>query len=397
MNLSQKKQLPIQSYQKNGAIYYRFKIYLGVDPLTGKEKRTTRSGFKTLKEAELEYSRMQIQVADGTYFKNTVETYQDVYDLWVEQYKNTVEESTLLKTLSIFKNHILPAMGTYRISKITVEICQRHLNEWFKKLQSFRKVKAYASKIFDFAIKRNYVQSNPFNLVEMPKSLKRDFDSDEEEFENYYTADQLLTLLQCFEKEGNLKVTTLFRLLAYSGMHKGEALALQWKDINFKDNEIRINKAIARGTTNNLYVKGTKNGVNRTIAMDETTMQMLQAWKKEQRKFYLERGINTMNKTQLVFSTLDNKHLQPTKTREWLVRILKKYKLPKITTHGLRHTHCSLLFEAGVSIKQVQDRLGHTDVKTTMDIYAHVTHTSQLEAIEKLSKHLDASIGISIG
>uniref|UniRef100_UPI00406D302F tyrosine-type recombinase/integrase n=1 Tax=Lysinibacillus sp. FSL K6-0075 TaxID=2921415 RepID=UPI00406D302F len=67
----------------------------------------------------------------------------------------------------------------------------------------------------------------------------------------------------------------------------------------------------------------------------------------------------------------------------------KKHKLEKITTHELRHTHCSLLFEAGATIKEVQDRLGHADVKTTMNIYAHVTEKAKELAAEKFAKYID--------
>ncbi|WP_255551251.1 tyrosine-type recombinase/integrase [Sporosarcina sp. E16_8] len=81
--------------------------------------------------------------------------------------------------------------------------------------------------------------------------------------------------------------------------------------------------------------------------------------------------------------------MQPTKTRKWIVHVQDKYKLGTITTHGLRHTHCSLLFEAGASLKEVQDRLGHTDVKTTMDIYAHVTKKAKEEAILKFANYIE--------
>lgn len=80
--------------------------------------------------------------------------------------------------------------------------------------------------------------------------------------------------------------------------------------------------------------------------------------------------------------------MQPTKTCKWLEHVLTKYNLPKITTHGFRHTHCSLLFEAGANLKEVQDRLGHSDVQT-MNIYAHVTKKAKEEAIQKFASYLD--------
>jgi len=96
-----------------------------------------------------------------------------------------------------------------------------------------------------------------------------------------------------------------------------------------------------------------------------------------------------MKPKQLVFSNEKNEFLQPTKLRKWIIQVQTKYKLSIITTHGLRHTHCSLLFEAGVGLKEVQMRLGHTDVKTTMDIYTHVTQKTKDEAILKYSSYLN--------
>jgi len=100
-------------------------------------------------------------------------------------------------------------------------------------------------------------------------------------------------------------------------------------------------------------------------------------------------GFNTMQKDQLVFSNTKNSFIQPAKTNDWLKSIINKNGLPAISTHGFRHTHCSLLFEAGASIKSVQDRLGHSDVKTTMDVYALVTASAKEDEIQKFEAFLD--------
>lgn len=113
-------------------------------------------------------------------------------------------------------------------------------------------------------------------------------------------------------------------------------------------------------------------------------MAILKTWRKKQKQDYLVLGFNTIKSDQLVFSNEKNEYLQPTKTRKWLLHVQEKYGLKTITTHGLRHTHCSLLFEAGVNIKEVLDRLGHSDVKTTMNIYAHVTEKAKEAAIQNL-------------
>ena len=388
--MAKKKVSPIKSYKlKNGETRYEFPAYLGIDPLTGVQKRTLKRGFKTRKDAALALAHIKIAVANGTYHQTRAETYQEIYELWVKQYEKTVEESTYVKTMSIFKNHILPAMGSYKIEKIHVDVCQKHVDEWAVKLKKFRMVKAYAAKVLDFAIKRGYLRTNPFRYVDLPTNISKKAIGVDDEAENFYSREQLIEFLSCLERESNHKAYVLFRLLAFSGMRRGEALALTWNDLNFTTNELRINKALSLGKDNRLYVKSTKTGVARTIKIDDKTMAILKEWKKKQNQDYLLVGINTMKPKQLVFSNESNEFLQPTKLRKWIIQVQTKYNLSTITTHGLRHTHCSLLFEAGASLKEVQVRLGHSDVKTTMDIYTHVTQKAKEEAILKFSSYLN--------
>lgn len=370
---------------KNGETRFRSRIYVGIDSVTGGEIRTTVTG-KTKRELKQKIIKIKSDFANGTYKKKQITTYQEVYDLWIKVYEKTVEESTFVKTLGIFRNHILPAMGAYKIDKINVGICQRHVDEWMEKLVNGDKTKSYASIVMRFAIKRDYIQSNPFDLVDLPRQRKKS--STKRETENFYTKEQLRSFLECAENQPNYKVYAFFRLLAYSGMRKGEALALNWEDINFKENEISINKAVGQGVSQRLYIKPTKTNTKRTIKMDEATMIVLKEWKKKQQQAYLMLGYNTLQKNQLVFSNTKNSFIQPTKTNDWLKSIISKNNLPTISTHGFRHTHCSLLFEAGATIKSVQDRLGHTDVKTTMDVYTHVTSTAKEDAIIKFTNHL---------
>ncbi|MFJ7952192.1 tyrosine-type recombinase/integrase [Lysinibacillus sp. NPDC096418] len=378
----------IKSYSlQNGEKRYQFQLYVGVDPLTGKEQRTTRRGFKTKKEAQLALSRLQLEIDNGTFRKKTAETYNDVYEMWFERYKATVSESTFAKTEEIFRLHILPLFGKYKIDKINVDICEKHVDEWFRKLVKYRSIKAYTSKVFDFAIKRGFTQNNPMKLVEVPERKKNPND---EKKENFYTKEQLIQFLSCLEKEDDFKAYAFFRLLAFSGMRKGEALALTWNDLNFKKNEIKINKTLTRGEKSRLVVQTTKteNSI-RTIKMDKITMGILNEWKKKQKQDYLILGYNTLKPNQLVFSNRLNVYLEPNITRKWILFVQEKYTLHKITTHGLRHTHCSLLFESGASIKEVQERLGHGDIKTTMDVYAHVTEKAKDEAAQKFSNYLN--------
>lgn len=377
---------------KNGEKRYMFQVYVGVNPLTGKEQRTTRRGFKTKKQAELALARIKLQIESGSFGNKTLETFEDVYNEWIKEYEKTVEESTFMKVKGYFKNQIIPTFGKYRISKIDTKTCEKHVKKWKEKLVEFRSYKGYASMVFDYAVKEKIISSNPMDKVRVTTSKKVEDDLQEIEnlTENFYTREELKQFLDYVKKDCSFQMYVLFRLLAFSGMRKGEALALTWDDINFKDNEIRINKALSRGKDNRLYVKATKNKKSiRTISMDHTTMEILKDWRTKQKQVYLQLGFNTLQPKQLVFSNKNNEFIQPPNTNNVINKIHKKYKIKKITTHGFRHTHCSLLFEAGASLEEVKERLGHADVKTTINIYTHVSKKTKDETAQKFARYME--------
>ncbi|WP_346234831.1 site-specific integrase [Lysinibacillus telephonicus] len=382
--MPRKSNLPIYPYKKNGKTYYYIKPYLGRDPLTGKQRSTTIRDFKTKKEAEIALARIKLEVSKGTYQKRSYKTYREVYEAWVETYKNSVEESTLNKTLKYFEHHILPEIGDYRIEKLNVDICQKFVNKLHEKLVKARAVKAYASKVLDYAVIRNLIHSNPFKLVEMPKKRapKKSVNRVER---NFYTKEELNTLLSIMKEETNRKAYVAIHILAFTGMRKGELLALTWEDIDFEKKEMTINKAIARGLENTMYEKSTKTGVSRTISLDDETINLLKEWQIDLKKSL---GRSFKKKKQLVMPNEENNYLQPTKTRKWLNYVIEKYKLPPLTTHGLRHTHTSILIESGANMKQVQQRLGHSDIKTTMDIYTHLTAHAEKETVNLFTNFL---------
>lgn len=161
-------------------------------------------------------------------------------------------------------------------------------------------VKNYAAKVLKYAIKNGYIYSNPFEHVEIPVVKKRVSLDDIDENENFYSREQLIEFLNALKNEGNLRRYTFFHLLSYSGMRKGEAFALTWKDIDFGENTIRINKAVTRGKEG-LYLGPTKNGLSRTIKMDDATMKLLKTWKKTLAEEYLQHGYNTNQPKQFIF------------------------------------------------------------------------------------------------
>ncbi|WP_255250303.1 tyrosine-type recombinase/integrase [Lysinibacillus fusiformis] len=110
---------------------------------------------------------------------------------------------------------------------------------------------------------------------------------------------------------------------------------------------------------------------------------------KKQKQDYFKLGYNTLKPEQLVFSNKFNEYLQLAIPQKWMLSVQKKYGLEKISPHGLRHTHCSLMFEADATIKEVQERLGHNNINTTLNIYTHVTKKAKSEAIQKFANYIN--------
>jgi integrase len=207
------------------------------------------------------------------------------------------------------------------------------------------------------------------------------------EFINFYTKEELNRFLQC-AKIYDQKAYTLFRLLAYTGLRRGEALALKWSDIDLKNKTIGIERTLSRGLDNRKIIQTPKtNSSFREVTIDSVTVGILQQWQQQQRKQLV---VINIDQNQFVFTKgMTNKPLDETTPVRWNEAICKLGHLRKISIHGFRHTNASLLFEAGVSMKDVQTRLGHKSIKTTMDVYTHVSKRHQNKAVEQLSNYMN--------
>lgn len=377
----------IKKYQKkNGDTAYMFKAYLGIDPLTGKKMSTTRRGFKSSQEAKIALARLKVDVKDNKYTPEKNYTFTQIKDLWIRQYKHTVKESTYQRVKFLFDKNISEKFSDKRISKYTVPYCQNTINEWKENYATYRALKSYVSKVFDFAIKMNVLTDNPMTYV----SFSTGKNSLETKKEVYLEADELKKFLAYCENDSFPLTFPFFRLLAFTGIRKGEALALTWNDVDFKDRQLTINKTAALDEKNKVVATSPKTpSSNRTISLDQRTVDILRQWRKDQRKYLLAYGQNAMQPNQLVFASKNNNYIALTRFNNVLTRICDNHDFPRLKIHGFRHTHCSLLFEAGLSVKEVQDRLGHSDVQTTLNIYTHVTKKQKDVVAEKFSNYVN--------
>lgn len=363
--------MKIKKYQKGGKTYYKFNVYLGKDPLTGKEIRTNRQGFKSPKQAENAYLKLRTQISSKTRHPE-IKTYKDAYEIWYEAWQGTVKESTILKITGIFKNHILPLIGDIKLKEFNQLQAQTFINEVSKNYKDIKGLRIYAKTVLNYVKDLGIISVNPLDKVKLPNRNKKEIKVKKR---NYYTPEELKNFLDIAKEDCSLQDYTFFRLLSHTGMRLGEAIALEWSDVNFKTNYITINKSLSKSKTGKPIISSTKNGHERKIKIDQDTMDNLKELKKVNKTHVFERS------GKMVSSSYPLKKLN---------QIIEKHGLYKITVHGLRHTHATILLRMGKSIKYIQDRLGHLDSSITLNTYSHTLLDEKEETPDEFSSFLEA-------
>ena len=186
--------------------------------------------------------------------------------------------------------------------------------------------------------------------VRLPKRSE-----DLDKIENYYTLEELKHFFKCVDDYGNPKMAIFFRLLAFTGARKSEVLALQWEDIDFNAKTLDITKTVSLDESERPIVTTPKTKKSiRKISLDDGTLDELKKWRKQQAEYYLKHGYNTMHPGQLIVPSKTNGLYNPTFPNDWLNMLARKFDFKRITLHGFRHTHCSLLFEMGTPLEEVR-------------------------------------------
>lgn len=352
--------MKITKYKKQGKNYYKFQIRLG-------DKVTRRSGFKSKNEAIFAYTQLIEDYQDKV---NGNITYYQVYKEWIKIYETTVKETTFANTILIFKNHILPIFGDKKIENITVKECQDFAISK-KDYVKGNAIVLYAKKVLTYATKIYNLKSNPFDKIILPKF------KEPKKIIKYLEPYQVQKLLDYFKD--NLYWYALFRTLIYTGMRRGEALALKWQDIDLKKSKITISRNLGIGKDQKQIITTPKNNTSlREIDIDKKTTLTL-------------KELKIQAKSQVVFPNRVGTYRRLSDIDDQLQKALKDTNLPKIRVHDLRHTHASLLFASGADMKYVQQRLGHNDIKTTMNIYTHVTKNQKEKNLDNFVDYMEQS------
>lgn len=379
--------------KKNGTIVYRANVYLGTDRLTGKKarKNITASTKKAVKTKAREAVNEFINNGYTTKAKATVKTYKELASIWWDSYKNTVKPNTQQAMKGLLKVHILPVFGDYKLDKLTTPIIQQQVNKWADKANKGVKG-AYAnynllhnvnSRILKYGVAMQLIQHNPATDVIVPR--KKQKEQSKIKFLDRQELKQFLGYLDTLDQSiyENLFDFVLYTFLLATGVRISEALALEWSDIDLDNGYIDVNKTVA---FSRMETNSTKSEAgNRKISIDKNTVLMLRLYKARQYQCFMEHGYSS-KMAKYVFSNGFNIYPNRTNLQLVLTKHLKQAGLPRFTFHAFRHTHASLLLNAGISYKELQHRLGHSTLAMTMDIYSHLSKEKEKDAVNFFEK-----------
>ncbi|KAA9305727.1 tyrosine-type recombinase/integrase [Streptococcus anginosus] len=373
--------------KKNGTKVYRSNVYLGVDSITGKKVKTTVTG-RTKKEVKVKAQQTQIDFKlNGSTIQKavTVKNFQELADIWLESYKLTVKPQTYEATLSNLRTHIYPVFGNRQLDKITASDIQVFINQLSRYFENFVTIRSIIRRIFQQGILLQLVTNNPARDIILPRRQKK-----ADNKVKFIAPDDLKAFLDNLEKKqykryGLYYEYVLYHLLLSTGLRIGEACALEWTDIDLDKSTITVNKTYNKGLKAVSTAK-TKSA-NRTISIDNKTILMLKQYRNRQRQLFFETGARAPS---VVFATPTREYFDLAIRQSALDTRCKEVGIHRFTFHAFRHTHASLLLNAGISYKELQYRLGHSNITMTLDIYSHLSRDKEKEAVVYFEKAISS-------
>ncbi|MCR6097770.1 site-specific integrase [Salipaludibacillus agaradhaerens] len=364
------------------------------NPATGKRKQVTRRA-KTQKEAKKRLESALRSLGEYQIDEQLGKkiTFESVAEHWIKVYSLTgVKKSTVRvreKEIKILNRHIAKTP----VAMITHSQYQKSLHDIAPDYArtTVQGVNTTAGMIFRHAIKDKLIRDNPTNGAIVPKKRRTVEEIENNDIEEkYLESAEVDEFLQAVRNHGLDLDLERFYLLAFSGMRSGELLALKWTDLNFKDNEIRITKTIYNENNNMKTYELTPpktEGSIRSIEIEDEIMNQLESHRKRQLKVKMKyrAEIEDYHDGNFIFCRPNGYPFIQKNIITRMQRLLDKTNITKhATPHIFRHTHVSMLAEAGVDLSTIMKRVGHEDIKTTMKIYTHVTDKMKKDANAKV-------------
>jgi len=374
-----------------GHIYKRSKdswtiVYdLPADMASGKRRQKSQTVKGTKRDAERALREVLLSLENGSYVKPNKITLGEWLNQWCESFvvMNTTPR-TYVSYRSIIDNHIRKELGAIALSRLEPQQIQEYYADKLAKGRvdgkgglSSRSVLYHhriLSKALDQAVKMGLIVRNVAKLITPPR-----------------VARAKLSVLDAGEASRLLDIASetpyysLFSTLLYTGLRRGEAIALRWKNIDLLGLELRVVETAYRIRKEFIIKEPKTFHSKRAVSLSPSLAALLREYREDQEAMRKKTG-NPLTDEDFVFSWPDGRPLDPDVVTKAFHRISGKAGLTNIRLHDLRHTHATLMLKAGVHPKVVSERLGHATVAFTLDVYSHVLPGLQEAAAEKFDR-----------
>ena len=365
-------------FRKRGKKWY-FTIEIG----EGKNrKRKEMAGGRTKAEAEAAYARalVSLDVNGGAFLEPTKMTVEDFSKEFLADHGRNVHANTIKSYKSIYKNHIAPAIGTLKLRDIKARTLQNILND--KKEAGLSRatvssihavIKAMFIYASDFC---EYIERNPAQNLHIPKY------TEPPKVVHSFTPEQVAEIFETFPR-GHQYFLPL-AISYHTGARFGECCAITWQDVDFEAMEISINKTVIVEDKTLVVQEVPKSSHGfRVVPFGRKLLEIL---KREKRHQAVQKLAGKGPKDNLVVHGKNGKMMGPDGIRHFNI-FCKKFG-EGFSFHSMRHTHATMLLEAGEDLELVSKRLGHSSLNTTARTYSHVLESRKAKSRELLDSVL---------
>ncbi|MCJ2060111.1 site-specific integrase [Methylobacterium sp. J-048] len=359
------------------------------DPETGKRKRKWHSFKGTKRGAQKECARLITEIQNGGYVEPNKILMSDLLLRWIDHAKSQVTLKTHERYTEVVKKNLIPALGGVLLTKLRpAQISAAYT----KALVSGRRdgkgglapatvvlMHRLLKKALKQAVRWELTARNPAEAVDPPVVERKAM--------NTYDLDQTVVLLDNLEKS-RLLIPVMIAVLC--GLRRGEIVALRWRHIDLANGNLTVSESIEQ-TKEGVRTKVPKSGKGRVVTLPAMLIARLRLFRVQQAEELLAIGVRQTEATHL-YTREDGEPIQPrTLTQAWRT-LAASSDLPKIRLHDLRHAHATHMLAKGVHPKVASERLGHSRVGITMDLYSHVLPGMQEEAVARVDEALSLAL-----
>lgn len=348
------------------------------DPETGRRKRKWHSFSGTKRQAQVECARLVSEIKVGTYIEPSKTTFAQFLDRWLEDVRTRVTPKTHERYAQICHKNIGPFLGAVPLAKLKPEQISeayaealatgRRRGDGGLSPRTVRQMHAIVKSALAQAVKWELLVRNPAAAVRGPKIGRAAMQT--------YDLAQTAELI---EVARGRRILIPMLLAVLGGLRRGEIAALRWRHIDLTGAQLAVVQS-AEQTNAGVRYKEPKSGRGRTIALSATLVTELRAHRIWQAQELLQFG-KRLSGDDFLVTRADGSPLRPHSLgQEWVRFLARNSALPRIRFHDLRHAHATHLLSSGVHPKVASERLGHSKVGITLDLYSHVLPNMQADA-----------------